>query len=250
VTLRLVLASQSPARLALLRHAGFAPEPIISGVDEDAFEQSDPGALALVLAQAKARTVAERLRSEATGGEAAARRTLVIGCDSVLDLDGVAYGKPADPQDAVNRWKLMRGREGILVTGHCLIDMAADASTGEGENESRSEGKGENESRSESQSEGEGEGEGETRVREVSDVAPTLVRFADLSDAEIEAYVATGEPLHVAGAFTLDGIGGSFVDGIVGDPSNVIGLSLPLLRRLLADLGLAVSDLWAVPSNG
>lgn len=220
VTLRLVLASQSPARLNLLRQAGFAPEPIVSGVDEDAFEQPDPAGLALVLAQAKARTVAERLRLEDAQGAAEARRTLVIGCDSVLDLDGAACGKPADPQDAINRWKLMRGREGVLVTGHCLIDIAPEA------------------------------GEAAARVREVSDVARTSVRFADLSDAEVEAYVATGEPLHVAGAFTLDGIGGSFVDGIVGDPSNVIGLSLPLLRGLLAGLGLAVSELWADPSNG
>ncbi|HEV3173721.1 MAG TPA: nucleoside triphosphate pyrophosphatase [Actinocrinis sp.] len=215
MTLRLVLASQSPARLALLRHAGFAPEPIVSGVDENAFEQSDPAGLALVLAQAKARTVAERLRRPDAQDGAAAQRTLVIGCDSVLDLDGVAYGKPADQQDAITRWKVMRGREGVLVTGHCVIDTDA----------------------------------GAAQVREVSDVARTTVRFADLSDAEIEAYVATGEPLYVAGAFTLDGIGGSFVDAIVGDPSNVIGLSLPLLRRLLADLGLAVSDLWADPSN-
>jgi septum formation protein len=183
----------------------------VSGVDEEAFDESDPAALALALAQAKARTVAGRVLRESTDGRSS---TLVIGCDSVLDLDGVAYGKPADVQDAVTRWKSMRGREGVLVTGHCLIDTGTD------------------------------------EIREVSDVARTTVRFADVSDAEIEAYVATGEPLYVAGAFTLDGIGGSFVDSIVGDPSNVIGLSLPLLRRLLSRLGLTVNELWADPPNG
>lgn len=213
MTLRLVLASQSPARLALLRNAGFAPEAIVSDVDEDAFHAADPAALALVLAQAKARKVAER------EGPGPAGRTLVIGCDSVLDLDGVAYGKPADAQDAITRWKSMRGRAGVLVTGHCLIDSRADAP------------------------------DEAAKAAEVAEVARTTVRFADLSDAEIEAYVGTGEPLYVAGAFTLDGIGGPFVDAIEGDPSNVIGLSLPLLRRLLGRLGVAVSELWADRPN-
>src|SRR5947209_10999179 len=111
-TLRLVLASQSPARLTLLRNAGFAPEAIVSGVDEDAFDATSPVELALVLARAKARAVAKRVEPGA----------LVIGCDSVLDLDGSAFGKPADAEEAIARWKMMRGQEGILVTGHCLID--------------------------------------------------------------------------------------------------------------------------------
>jgi septum formation protein len=203
LALRLVLASQSPARLALLRNAGFAPEAIVSGVDEDAYDAPSPAELALVLAQAKARAVAESIEPGA----------LVIGCDSVLELDGKAFGKPDDAEDAISRWKTMRGREGVLVTGHCLIDT-------------RTVGAG---------------------WREISRTAGTSVRFADLSDAEIEAYVATGEPLWVAGAFTLDGIGGPFVDSIEGDPSNVIGLSLPLLRRMLGEIGVAVSDLWADP---
>jgi septum formation protein len=214
--LRLVLASQSPARLKLLRAAGFAPEVIVSGVDEDGFEAGSPAELALTLAQAKARAVAERIaRQEAeaevgadTAGSAAdGVRTLVIGCDSVLDVDGAAYSKPGTAQAATMRWKEIRGREGVLFTGHCLIDLGSG--------------------------------------RQAADIAPTLVRFSDITDEEIDAYVATGEPLEVAGAFTIDGIGGSFVDSIAGDASNVVGLSLPLLRRLLGEFGYTVPQLWA-----
>ncbi|RKN47263.1 septum formation inhibitor Maf [Streptomyces hoynatensis] len=198
---RLVLASQSPARLGLLRQAGFAPEVIVSGVDEEALGAGvpTPGELAQALAAAKAASVAAR--PEAAGA-------LVLGCDSVLDLDGQALGKPADAEEATARWKAMRGRAGVLRTGHCLID-AADG-------------------------------------RRATGVAATTVRFGEPTDAEIAAYVASGEPLHVAGAFTLDGRSAPFVEGIEGDPGTVIGLSLPLLRRLLLEgFGLAVTDLWA-----
>ncbi|MGD3106715.1 nucleoside triphosphate pyrophosphatase [Streptomyces sp. YGL11-2] len=195
---RLVLASQSPARLGLLRQAGLAPEVVISGVDEDAVSAPTPGELARVLAEAKAAAVAAR--PEAAGA-------LVVGCDSVLELDGRALGKPADAEDATARWKSMRGRSGILQTGHCVIDTASD--------------------------------------RRVSATASTTVHFGEPSDAEIAAYVASGEPLFVAGAFTLDGRSAPFIDGIDGDPGNVIGLSLPLLRQLLADLDIAITDLWA-----
>ncbi|MFE9394432.1 Maf family protein [Streptomyces flavidovirens] len=195
---RLVLASASPARLGLLRQAGLAPEVIVSGVDEDAITAPTPAELALVLAEAKAASVAARPE---------AADALVIGCDSVLELDGQALGKPADAEDATARWKSMRGRSGILRTGHCVIDTA----TG----------------------------------RRASATASTTVRFGEPTDAEISAYVATGEPLHVAGAFTLDGRSAPFIDGIDGDPGNVIGLSLPLLRRLLGELGTPITALWA-----
>lgn len=195
---RLVLASASPARLGLLRQAGFAPEVIVSGVDEDALSAPTPGELALVLARAKAAAVAER-------PEAAA--ALVIGCDSVLELDGEALGKPADAEEATARWKAMRGRSGILQTGHSVIDTASG--------------------------------------RTASATASTVVRFGVPSDDEVAAYVASGEPLHVAGAFTLDGRSAPFVDSIEGDHGNVIGLSLPLLRRLLGELDISVTELWA-----
>ncbi len=182
----LVLASASPARLGLLRAAGLDPRVVVSGFDEDAVAVEDPLALVEALAVGKARAVAPQVDDGA----------LVVGCDSLLVLDGQALGKPRDADEALARWQAMRGRSGTLATGHCVVDTAAG--------------------------------------REVSAVATTVVRFGTPSDAEVAAYVATGEPLAVAGAFTLDGRSAPFVDGIDGDPGNVIGLSLPLLRRLLA----------------
>jgi septum formation protein len=196
----IVLASASPARLAVLRAAGLAPEVVVSGVDETAFRAATPAELAGQLAQAKAAAVAASLPDRLAGAQ-------VIGCDSLLDLDGRALGKPASAAEAAARWREMSGRSGTLVTGHCVIDTA----TG----------------------------------RRAAAVAATTVRFGTPSEREIAAYVASGEPLAVAGAFTLDGRGGWFVDGIDGDHGNVLGISLPLLRRLLADLGFGVTELWA-----
>jgi septum formation protein len=192
---RLVLASASPARLATLRSAGLDPEVLVSGVDESQVRTTDPAALAGELARLKARAVAPKVPD-----------AVVVGCDSVLGLDGAVHGKPADPAEAVARWRAMRGRSGVLHTGHCVIAPGG---------------------------------------REVLRAAATTVHFADLTDHEIEAYVATGEPLQVAGAFTVDGLGGAFVTGIEGDHHNVVGLSLPLLRDLVGRLGHTWTDLWA-----
>ena len=201
---RLVLASASPARLGLLRQAGLAPEVIVSGVDEDALSAPTPGELARVLAEAKAAAVAAR---------ADAADAIVVGCDSVLEMDGEALGKPADAEEATARWKAMRGRSGVLRTGHCVVDTRS------------------------------GTDSGRTRASSAA-TASTVVHFGEPSDAEIAAYVASGEPLHVAGAFTLDGRSAPFVEGIEGDHGTVIGLSMPLLRKLLAQLGVPLTDLW------
>ena len=190
-----ILASGSAARLAVLRAAGLDPEVVVSGVDECAFTAGRPADVAGLLARAKAAAVA-----------AGRRDGLVIGCDSLLDLDGRARGKPGSAGEAADRWREMSGRTGTLVTGHCVIDAA----TGQ----------------------------------QAAAVAATRVRFGSPSEQEIAAYVASGEPLTVAGAFTLDGRGGWFVEEIDGDYGNVLGVSLPLLRRLLADLGIAVTSLW------
>ncbi|WP_422753386.1 Maf family protein [Micromonospora sp. WMMD708] len=204
--LRLVLASQSPARRKLLQAAGIEPDVLVSGVDESLVVAERAEDLCLELARRKAQAVADRLRSTPDA------RTLVLGCDSVLAFDGEILGKPADAADATRRWERMRGRSGVLHTGHHLVDVG---------HESR-----------------------------VGAVASTVVHFADVTDAEIAAYVATGEPLAVAGAFTIDGLGGAFLTGIEGDAGTVVGLSLPLLRRLLHDLGLSITDLWSKVAPG
>ncbi|WP_433347262.1 Maf family protein [Micromonospora sp. CA-111912] len=204
--LRLVLASASPARRKLLHAAGIEPDVLVSGVDESQVVSESAEELCLELARLKAQAVVGRMRPSPD------ERTLVLGCDSLLAFDGEILGKPADAADAAGRWERMRGRSGVLHTGHCLIDVV---------HESRAEA-----------------------------VASTTVRFADVSDDEIAAYVATGEPLAVAGAFTIDGLGGAFLDGIDGDPGTVVGLSLPLLRRLLAELDLQITDLWTKIAPG
>jgi septum formation protein len=190
-----VLASGSAGRLSVLRGAGIDPEVVVSGVDETTEDYLDTATIVDLLAERKASAVAA-LRPDA----------LVLGCDSMLDLDGRAFGKPASPERARQMWTRLSGREGTLYTGHCLIEPSAG--------------------------------------RRVRGVGRTVVRFGSPSDAEVAAYVASGEPMAVAGGFTIDGLAAPFVEGIDGHPSNVIGLSMPLLRQLLADLGLAITDLW------
>ncbi len=191
----LVLASGSPARLRLLRDAGIDPVVRVSGVDEDDIDPDDTRGTAGRLAAAKADAVAR------PDGDA-----LVVGCDSMLEFDGRSHGKPTSIDEARAWLTAMRGRNGVLYTGHCVIDEATGA-------------------RAEA-------------------VVGTTVRFGVTTDVELDAYLASPEVLEVAGGFTLDGRSAPFVDGIVGDHSNVIGLSLPALRWLLADLGVSITDLW------
>ena len=197
----LVLASASPARLTTLRQAGLHPRVLVSGVDESVVDTTDPAELSARLAVLKARAVAERLTGQPDGAR------WVVGCDSVLELDGEPLGKPSGPDDARARWRRMCGRSGVLHSGHCLVSLDPGAEV----------------------------------VRRVA----TTVHFASLDEAEIEAYVATGEPLAVAGAFTVDGLGGAFVRGIEGDHHNVVGISLPLLREMLAEVGIHWTSLWS-----
>jgi septum formation protein len=207
----LVLASQSPARLKTLRSAGVVPEVQVSDVDEEAVEAAaretygelDADQVALLLARAKAEDVASSRDDDC----------LVLGCDSVLELDGELHGKPRDAAEATARWQRMRGGSGVLHTGHWLIDLREPDDGGSGAT--------------------------------LGAVASTTVHFADVTDEEIAAYVATGEPMGVAGAFTTDGLGGAFVRGIEGDHHTVVGVSLPVLRDLLAECGVRWTDLWS-----
>lgn len=207
MTPQLILASASPSRTKLLTDAGITHTIQVSDADEDALTAAagpiTPSETALLLARAKAESVA------ATTTDA-----LVLGCDSVFELDGAPYGKPWEPEVARERWKLMRGRSGILHTGHWLISTTnsphdAGSPVGHGA------------------------------------VTSARVTFEDVTEAEIDAYVATGEPLQVAGAFTIDGLAGAFITSVEGDPHTVVGLSVSTLRRLLGKHGVAITDFWA-----
>jgi septum formation protein len=201
--IRIVLASASDARLRTLRGAGLDPEVMVSGVDEDSEAVDGVRELTARLAQLKAQAVS-------AGIDHGSGITVVIGCDSMLELDGMGYGKPGTPAEAARRWQRMRGRSGLLHTGHHVMLHQGGAIT--------------------------------TRTA----VASTLVHFAELTDEEIEAYVISAEPLQVAGGFTVDGLGGPFITGVEGDHHNVVGLSLPLLRTILNELGISWPSLWRV----
>lgn len=211
---RLVLASASPARLSVLRAAGVEPIVRVSGVDEDAIVASlgpgtPPEVVVTELARAKAADVLPRLRDDGV------HDAVVVGCDSMLHIDGRLQGKPGTAEVARARWQSMAGRSADLLTGHSLLRIR----------------------------------DGEV-VAEASAHSGTTVHFGTPTDAELEAYLASGEPLQVAGAFTLDSLGGWFVERLEGDPSSVIGIGLPLVRRLLCEVGVSVADLWATPPSG
>jgi len=208
----LVLGSSSPARAMLLRNAGVAAIVLPSRVDEEALiaelGHAERGAHHLTqrLARAKAMDVADLVRAGSLGDRVDGRRVIVVGADSLLDVEGRVLGKAGSPDEVRARWATMAGRTGVLVTGHTVVDV------------------------------------GSGRVEEAT--CSTEVRFGRPDAVELEAYIASGEPLSVAGSCTIDGLGGAFIDGIDGDHTNVIGLALPTLRALLAALGVRWTELW------
>ena len=205
---RVVLGSASTGRRRVLRSAGIDPLVIVSGVDEDAAiaelgDGPDPAAVVTALAEAKAQAVARELDADVSAD------CVVIGCDSMLYVDGELRGKPQTPEQARHQWNSMAGKSGQLFTGHCVIRIL------------------------------------DAKIVYAETLAEvTTVRFGVPSEAELSAYIASGEPLKVAGAFTIDGLGGWFIDGVDGDPSNVVGLGLAVTRRLLESAGVQIGDLW------
>lgn len=204
---RLVLGSASYGRLRVLRGAGIDPLVVVSGVDEDALMtrlgDADPATVVTTLAEAKAEAVARVLDDTVTTDCA------VIGCDSMLYVDGTLSGKPGTPEEARRQWNSMAGHSGQLFTGHCVIRLLDGRA-----------------------------------VASRTEAAVTTVRFGVPTEDELADYIASGEPLGVAGAFTIDGLGGWFIDGVEGDPSAVVGLGLSLTRSLLESVGLAIGTLW------
>ena len=214
VVTKLLLASTSPARLALLRAGGIEPATLAPGVDEDAVAAYS-SEIGLIKSTADMVHVLAKAKAEAVLDHPDARGAVIIGCDSSLEFDGEALGKPHEVEVARARWMAMRGRAGTLYSGHWVID-----------NRNPEPG---------------------VTPPSVGRVSSSIVHFADLTDLEIDAYVATGEPLKVAGAFTIDGLGGAFLRSIEGDAHTVIGLSLTTLRELVRSLGIEYTSLWNRP---
>jgi septum formation protein len=207
---QLILASASPARRRLLQIAGIEPIVQVSHFDESSVQSADPNLLVRTLSLRKADAIATQLAAQVTSP------TLVLGCDSVLAIQGEIHGKPDNPEVAIARWQQMRGQVGDLYTGHTLIELL-------------------------------GPSPEQRTIRTVTRCQITRVYFANVSDRQIAAYVATGEPLYCAGCFALEGKGSFFIEKIEGCHSNVIGLSMPLLRQMMDELGYDVTDFWQTP---
>lgn len=237
--LQVVLASTSPSRLSILRSAGVEPLVISSGVDEDAVVadlQREVGAPApeqvvAALAEAKARAVVDDLEgarasslmeSSAEDPPKVAGPAVLIGGDSMLLIDGKLQGKPHTAEETVRRWHNQRGKTAELLTGHAVFHIPGDTPQNTEDSEYHN----------------------FWSPEPYVEVSTTKIRFAEVSDADIEAYAATGEPFSCAGAFTLEALGGWFIDRIEGDPSSVVGLSLPVVRRAIAHFGYPASATW------
>jgi septum formation protein len=253
---KLILASASPARTKLLSDAGIAHTVLVSDVDEDAvtakYGVTDPHDTALLLARAKAEAVAALPEAEGA---------LVLGCDSVFEFEGQAHGKPYTPEVARERIRRMRNNNGILHTGHWLIDCRPTEAEFEDEDPGTVDA-GTVDAPTEGSLPAEQDGAAGLAVKAtetaadtdaieefgtgatVGAVANAAVYFADMTDAEVDAYIATGEPLHVAGSFTIDSLGGAFITKVDGDPHTVVGLSVSTLRQLLAHADVQITDLW------
>jgi septum formation protein len=207
--MQLILASASPARLATLVSAGINPIVRVSHVDEETIQNSMSASTPSEIAQALAQSKCEKVTQELADNNELTPNTIVIGCDSIFELNGKPYGKPHSATEVKARWQEMMNKTGTLHTGHFVIFT----------NE-----------------------QGQQISAEAT--ASTHVHMGELTSAEMGAYLESGEPLTVAGGFTLDGLGGAFVQGVTGDPSNVVGISLPTVRNLLAQLGITWTDLW------
>jgi len=204
-----ILGSASPARLRVLRQAGVHPDVLVADIDEDALAEKLAAAPPTEIVTRLAVAKADALIPRVTASDA-----VLLTCDSMLHINGTLVGKPHTAEVARARWREMSGGSGVLLTGHCVTRVVDGAP-----------------------------------VAQAVDCESTQIRFGTVDSAAVDAYVATGEPLAVAGSFTLDGYGGWFVDGIDGDPSSVIGISLPLTRRLLARIDVDVTALWSSPSR-